>query len=526
MKSSLGYFLLALISGVACFLIAQLAFNIQDRKHEGQAPFVRLQEVNELTTDPEPWGVNWPHQFDGYKKTAGDKFYGGSSALPDSKLDQQPWLKRLYAGYAFSLDYREARGHAYMLYDQGVTERVTERQQSGACLHCHASIVPTYRRIGLEAMGEAADEKTLAGDFNWPAVMKGFETVSTKKYEEIFAEILKTPDGTSGENDPTFPHPPEGGFDNEKLPAGHVSIGEAHPVSCVDCHNPKSMAIRVTRPGFVNGIAALAKSDEPTPHLPSIEKWRRGDRSEDYDPNANASRQEMRTFVCAQCHVEYYCANKMTLTFPWGNGLKAEQLEQFWEETTFPDGSEFYDYIHKETGAKVFKAQHPEFELWSQGIHAQSGVSCSDCHMPFERKGAQKLSSHDVASPMKNINLACQTCHKVPENDLRYRVETIQDRTKKLMERAAVAMTEMLDTIIAAKESGLTEEQLQEVFKLQRKSMWRLDYISSENSQGFHAAQESARILGESIDYSRQAQMLAIKLMQDSGSGSGDSKDE
>ena len=513
MKRNLGYILVALVSGLACFLIAQLAFNIQDRKHEAKTPFVRLKEVSELTTDPEPWGANWPHQFDGYMQTAGDKFYGGSSALPDSKLDQQPWLKRLYAGYAFSLDYREARGHAYMLYDQGVTERVTERQQSGACLHCHASIAPTYRRIGLEEMGKECDDATLAADFNWPAVMKGFETVSTKKYEEVFAEILKTSDGTSGETDPAFPLPPEGGFKNKDLPANHIAVGEAHPVSCVDCHNPDSMAIRVTRPGFVNGMAALAKSKEPTPHLPSVEKWRKGDRKKDYDPNLEASRQEMRTFVCAQCHVEYYCANKMTLTFPWGNGLKAEQLEQFWEETTFPDGSEFYDYVHKETGAKVFKVQHPEFELWSQGIHAQSGVSCADCHMPFERKGAQKLSSHNVESPMKNINNACQTCHKVPENDLEFRVETIQARTRKLMERAATAMTEMLDTVIAAKEFGLSEEQLKDVFKLQRKSMWRLDYISSENSQGFHAAQESARILGESIDYSRQAQMLALKLM-------------
>lgn len=538
MKRMFGYLAVALVAAVACFLITSLAFNIQDRKHEAHVPFVRLQEVNEVSTDPQPWSANWPHQYDGYVQTAGDKFYGGSSALPDSKLDQQPWLKRLYAGYAFSLDYREARGHAYMLYDQGVTERVTKRQQSGACLHCHASIAPTYRRIGLQEMGKPADESALAEGFNWPAVMKGFETVSTKKYEEILAEIRKTPDGTPDDREPVFPEPPEGGFPDEekaggqadasavagtngetngkngeaKLPDGHVAVSDAHPVSCIDCHDPKSMAIRVTRPGFVNGMVALSRSDAPTPHLPSVEKWRRGDREKDYDPNLDASRQEMRTFVCAQCHVEYYCANKMTLTFPWGNGLKAEQLEQFWDETTFPDGSKFYDYEHAETGAKVYKVQHPEFELWSQGIHARSGVSCADCHMPFERKGAQKLSSHNVQSPMKNINHACQTCHKVPENDLRFRVETIQETTRKLMERSAVAMTEMLDTINAAKANGLTNEQLADVFALQRKSMWRLDYISSENSQGFHAAQESARILGESIDYSRQAQMLALKL--------------
>lgn len=521
MKRTLLFLSVAAIAGVASFVIAKLAFNIQDRKHEAQTPFVRLVEVNELTTDPEPWGVNWPHQFDGYKKTAGDKFYGGSSALPESKLGQQPWLKRLYDGYAFSLDYREARGHAYMLYDQGVTKRVTERQQSGACLHCHASIVPTYRRIGLEEMGEPADDAALAGDFNWPAVVKGFETVSTRKYEDVFAELLKTSDGTPETNETTFPMPPAGGFDGQEVPDAHAIIGHAHPVSCVDCHDPGSMAIRVTRPGFVQGIAELARSEEPTRHLPSIEQWRRGDRKRDYDPNLDASRQEMRTFVCAQCHVEYYCASKKTLTFPWGNGLKAEQLEKYWDETTFDDGSQFYDYVHKETGAKVYKVQHPEFELWSQGIHAQSGVSCADCHMPFERHGAQKLSSHDVISPLETINASCQTCHKVPEDDLRYRVESIQERTHALMELAAGAMTDMLDAIKEAKQAGATDDQLAEIFVMQRKSMWRLDYISSENSKGFHAAQEAARILGESIDYSRKAQAMALKLMAELSKASG-----
>lgn len=512
MKKSSGYILIAVVTAIACFSIAKLAFNIQDRKHEAQTPFVRISEVDELTTDPEPWGNNWPHQFDGYKQTAGDKFYGGSSALPDSKLEQQPWLKRLYAGYAFCIDYREARGHAYMLYDQGVTKRVTERQQSGACLHCHASIVPTYRRIGLEAMGKEASDEVLANDFNWPAVMRGFEEVSTKKYEDVFAEILKTSDGTPNSNATMFPMPPKGGFDGVEIPEGHVAVGHAHPVSCIDCHDPKSMGIRVTRPGFVNGIAALAKSDDPVKHLPSIGKWRRGDKKRDYDPNLDASRQEMRTFVCAQCHVEYYCADKMTLTFPWGNGLKMEQLEKFWDETKFEDGSQFYDFVHAETGAKVLKVQHPEFELWSQGIHAQSGVSCADCHMPFERKGAQKLSSHSVTSPLKSLNNSCQTCHKVKEDDLKYRVESIQERTRSLLDISAKAMIDMLDAVVEAKEAGVTEEQFKEVFALQRKAMWRLDFISSENSQGFHAAQESARILAESIDYSRQAQALAIKL--------------
>jgi nitrite reductase (cytochrome c-552) len=504
------------VACVGTLLVTWVLITMFGHKQEARTPFVRLADTTEISVDPEPWGLNFPHQFDGWKATAGDKFYGGSNAMPQSKLDTHPWLKRLYAGYAFSIDYREARGHAYMLYDQGVTERITKKPQAGACLHCHASGTVLYRKVGLEAMGLPADEAALAADFNMPAVIRGFEELSRKPYQEVMSMLLACPDGTPGENKPVFEQPPAGGFTGEfagkPVPEGHPSVGEAHPVSCIDCHNPQTMALRITRPGFMQGIADFAASDEPAPQFPSIESWRKGDRSRRYDPNALATRQEMRSFSCAQCHVEYYCANKATLTFPWKNGLQVEDLEKTWAEMTFEDGTPFFDYKHGETGTPVFKAQHPEFELWSQGIHARSGVSCADCHMPYQREGAMKLSSHNVQSPLKNINNACQQCHNVSEDQLRERVETIQARTLALMDRAASAMTDMLDAILEAKASGASDEQLAEVYDLQRKAMWRLDYISSENSRGFHADQEAARILGESIDYSRQAQSLAIRL--------------
>ena len=483
--------------------IAALLVTIFEHKQEERTPFVRLVEVDEVSTDPVKWGTNWPWQFDTYKRTVDvtQTRYGGSSAMPESKLESDPWLRRLYAGYAFSLDYRERRGHAYMLYDQEVTERVTKRPQAGACLHCHASMTTTWRRLGLEDMGKPADAEALAASFDWEAVMRGFEVASRRPYAEVRAEVLKTPDGTPGEHEPMFP-------------GGEASgEGEAHPVSCIDCHDPASMRIRVTRPGFVRGIAALAESDEPVPHLPSIERWREGPRSKPYDPNTDADRSEMRSYVCGQCHVEYYCANKMTLTFPWGNGLKVEQIEQFWDETTFPDdGVPFYDFEHAETGAHVYKAQHPEFELWSQGVHARSGVACADCHMPYERQGAMKVSNHWVRSPLLSVNASCQTCHTVSEEELIAKVGTIQDRTRHLMDLAATAMTDMLDAIGQAKAAGATPEQLAPALELQKKAMWRLDFVSSENSMGFHADQEAARILGESIDYSRKATMAAMAL--------------
>ncbi len=502
---------LAMAAG-ATAIVTYTLVRMLEHKQDARSPYLRIADLNETSTDPAPWGMNWPHHFEQYKQTAGDRFYGGSSAMPQSKLDSSPWLKRLYAGYAFSIDYREARGHAYMLYDQVVTERVNQRPQAGACLHCHASTTVLYRKAGLESLGKPADDAALAASFDMQAVMKGFETLSTKPYHEVLEMLTQVPDGTGADGKPTFESPPVGGFNAQTPPEGHFAMGEAHPVSCIDCHEPSTMKVRITRPGFMLGMQALAESSEPVPHMPSVEEWRKGDRAQPYDPNTLATRQEMRSFACGQCHVEYYCATKDTLTFPWGNGLKVEQMEAVWDAKTFPDGSKFMDYKHAETGAPMFKAQHPEFELWSQGIHARSGVSCADCHMPYERVGAMKLSSHNVRSPMENIDNACRNCHHVPAEELRSRVETIQQRTVELMERAAHAMTEMLDAIMEAKTSGVSEEALGPVYELQRKAMWRLDYISSENSKGFHADQEAARILGESIDFSRQAQAAALRL--------------
>jgi nitrite reductase (cytochrome c-552) len=362
----------------------------------------------------------------------------------------------MFLGYAFSIDYRDRRGHAYMLHDQEATKRL-DKPQSGSCLHCHASVMPLYRELG-------------GGD-----AMKGFEDSFKLSYKEISAKL-------------------------------HES-GHAHPVSCVDCHDPKTMALRVTRPGFIRGIAALAGSDAPVPAMPSIDIWRAGSRKVVYDPNVDATRNEMRSFVCGQCHVEYYCSTKMPLTFPWAKGLKADDIEAFWNETKFPDGTPFADYQHAETGALVLKAQHPELELWSQGIHARSGVSCSDCHMPYMRQGATKVSDHWVRSPLLNVNRACQSCHRFSEDELKQRVDVIQQRNYELMQRAGAAIVDLIDAIVAAKSRGASDERLTEAAELQRRAQWRLDFIAAENSMGFHAPQEAARVLAEAIDYARQGQV-------------------
>lgn len=463
-KGRVAYGVLIAVVAAGAAGVAALLINISERKAEQRMPFVRLVDVDENDTDPAKWGQNWPSQYSSYKKTAlrtVTKYGGhaGSEALPEQRLERDPWLRRMFLGYAFSIDYRDRRGHAYMLHDQEVTQR-HDKPQSGSCLHCHASVMPLYRELG-------------GGD-----VFAGFEKTYQIPYKELNAKLH--------------------------------DMGHGHPVSCVDCHDPDTMNVRVTRPGFIQGIRRLAESEAPVPALESIDIWRSGDRKEPYDPNLHASRNEMRSFVCGQCHVEYYCGDKMPLTFPWGKGLTVDDIEAFWDETKFPDGTPFVDYKHAETGAPVLKAQHPEFEMWNQGVHARAGVSCSDCHMPYIREGAMKVSDHWVRSPLLNINRACQTCHRASEDELAARVDAIQGRNYGLLQRGGDAIVDLIETVVQAKADGATPEQLAAALDLQRKAQWRLDYIVAENSMGFHAPQEAARVLGEAIDYARRGQVAAL----------------
>ncbi len=478
--SSARLVVVGVIAAVGTVGVMALYRNVLTRQVEAQQSNFNLVSVNETTVDPSEWGKNFPRQYDGYLRTA-DRYstkYGGagSEGLPKSRIEEDPRLVTIFDGYAFAIDFNQRQGHAYMLDDQRVTKRVTQRKQPGACLHCHSSNTVAYREVGISKGASGTIDEPFDSPHAREQLMKGFESVGAMPYEEA-TKLVK------------------------------------HPVACIDCHDPKNMGLRVTKPGFIRGIAELAKSSEPTPHLPSIEKWRKGDKVLAYDANRDASRQELRSMVCGQCHVEYYCGPKMTLFFPWSQGLKVEQMEATYNATTFSDGKRFFDWKHAKTGAEVLKAQHPEFELWSQGVHARSGVACADCHMPYVREGAVKVSDHHVRSPLLNVARSCQTCHRFPEAELIERVSIIQDRTKALMDRAEDAVVQLIGDIDTAKKAGVTETQLAAVFELQRKAQWRVDFVNAENSMGFHAPQEAARILGESIDYSRQGQ-IALRGVQ------------
>ena len=436
---------LFLLVAVVTAGVTALLINIFEHKQEARNPFYRVVELTDETVDPAIWGKNFPLQYDGYKRTVDQvrTRYGGSEAVPrtptsadprsvvaQSRLEEDPRLKIMWAGYAFSKDFREERGHAFMLEDQLFTERQQVAKQPGTCLHCHASVYVPYKKAGN-------------GD-----LIKGFEALNKLPY-----------------------------FEARK----HVT----HPVACIDCHDPKTMQLRVTRPGFIEGIRAL-KAAQGVP---------------DYDVNVSATRQEMRAFVCGQCHVEYYFKGpEKRLTYPWSRGLKADEILAYYEET------QFKDWEHARTGAPTLKAQHPEFEMWNQGIHARSGVACADCHMPYTRVGAMKISDHHVRSPVLNLNNACQTCHHWPEEELKSRIELIQGRTLEMRNIAMDALVDLIGQIERARAAGATDEQLQQARGFQRKAQFLVDFIESENSSGFHAPQEAARILVKSVDYSRRGQ--------------------
>jgi len=446
-RRGLLFVAVALVAALAAAGGAALLINIMERKQEARNPFYRVVEITDETEDPAIWGKNFPLQYDDYLRTVDQvrTRFGGSEAVPrtpddvdprsivaQSKLDEDPRLKTIWAGYAFAVDFREERGHAFMLEDQTFTQRQIVAEQPGTCVHCHASVYVPYMKLG-------------GGD-----LIQGFEAMNSMSYAEARKLV-------------------------------------SHPIACIDCHSPDTMQLRVTRPAFIEGIRALKASEG----------------IENYDVNTMATRQQMRSYVCGQCHVEYYFEGaEKRLVYPWSRGLRVEDILAYYE------AADFYDWTHAETGARVLKAQHPEFELWNQGIHARSGVACADCHMPYKRVGALKISDHHVRSPLLNINRACQTCHRVSEEELKSRAETIQGRTFALRNTAMDALVDLINDIKMAGEAGRNDAGLTAARTFQRKAQFLLDFVEAENSMGFHAPQEAVRILGESINYSRQGQVV------------------
>lgn len=429
-KYKLGFIFLGII--ILTMAATGLLISIFEHQQESRLTYLKIVDIDPDEPDPVIWKQNFPQQYDDYMKTMRtselsqySKYgrYGGSESY--DKLDKHPNFKRMFAGYAFSVEYREEQGHMRALEDVQKIKRLG-KDKPGTCITCKTSDLPKlFKEIGPQ-----------------------------KVYATNMYELIK----------------------QYKI---------THPISCADCHDGKTMELRVTRPAF---IEAMAKRGIDV---------------------TKASHQDLRTYVCGQCHVEYYFKGPgKYLTFPWEKGLSIDSIESYYDEIGFKD------WVHAESQSSMIKMQHPEFEIWSSGIHSRSGVTCSDCHMPYKRMGAVKYSDHWIRTPLENISNACLPCHRQSEEEMKERVLEIQDKTYNLMSRAEKANIAAIDAIKAAQASGTSELDLVEARNLFRRSSMRWDFVNAENSMGFHSPQETSRILGDSIDYARQSQISAMKAQK------------
>jgi len=255
-----------------------------------------------------------------------------------------------------------------------------------------------------------------------------------------------------------------------------------NPIGCQDCHDPKTMNLRITRPALVEAFE------------------RQGKKMSDF------THQEMRSLVCAQCHVEYYFKKPGSyLTFPWDKGFSADSMEAYY------DSIEFSDWTHKLSRTPMLKAQHPDFELYKTGIHAARGVACADCHMPYKVDGGVKFSDHHIQSPLNNIANSCQVCHRESEAQL---ISDVNYRQEKVLELRRLVEKSLAKAHIEAKtawDAGATEEEMKPVLKLIRHAQWRWDWVAAANGLGFHSPVEALRVLGTAIGKAEQARgILAV----------------
>jgi len=403
----------------AALIFMLVGYKNQPPQSRGTTPLI---EIESMEPDSSQWGINFPNQYSTLQMTESNNTrtaFGGSE--PFSKLEADPRLVTLFAGYPFSKDYNEERGHLNSLTDVRATKRVNETT-AGTCYSCKSTDNP---RLWSE-MGMAEYDKTL------------------------FMELGK------------------------KI---------THPIGCANCHEANTMRLIVTNPALDEALKAQGKD------------W------------TTFTRQEMRTVVCANCHVEYYFKGEgKYLTFPWENGTRVDDIAQYYIEEGFKD------WDHPNSGAPMIKMQHPDYEMFTaDSTHYKAGVACADCHMPYTRDGAAKFSSHNVLSPLLNVEAACGQCH----TDIEYvtgRVSTIQEQVNSTMlttEDVIIAAIKTIET--AAGAPDVNTALLDEARKLHREAQLRWDFVSAENSMGFHNPEEVLRILFDAAELARQAQLKAIQ---------------
>ncbi len=412
---------------VVVFLAGLFLSTIIERRGEENTRFQVVRPIPDWEPKNEVWGENYPREYETYLKTLDTNFrskHGGSQMI--DYLAENPNLVVMWAGYAFSKDYSQGRGHANAVKDIRLTLRtggVQESPQPATCWTCKSTDVPRVMAI------------------------KGVEAFYKMKWKDMGSEII-------------------------------------NPIGCQDCHDPKTMSLRITRPALKEAFA------------------RQGKKMEDF------SHQEMRSLVCAQCHVEYYFkGDGKYLTFPWDKGFSADSMEKYYDEANFTD------WTHKLSKAKMLKGQHPDYELYRTGIHAARGVSCPDCHMPYKVEGGMKFTDHHIQSPLNNIANSCQVCHRESEEQLRQDVYARQDRVLELRRIAEDALAKAHIEAKACWDNGATEEEMAPALLLIRHSQWRWDWVAAANALGFHAPVEALRVLGTSIQKAEQARAILTLVL-------------
>lgn len=257
-----------------------------------------------------------------------------------------------------------------------------------------------------------------------------------------------------------------------------------NPIGCADCHDPQTMNLTITRPALIEAFERQGRSIE------------------------DATPQEMRSLVCAQCHVEYFFNGEgKYLTFPWDGGMTVEAMEEYF------DNANYADWTHTLSRAPMLKAQHPDYELFLLGPHAQRGLSCADCHMPYKAEGGIKYSDHQIVSPLKNISSTCQTCHRDSEENLVKYVNDYQDKALEIRDRIEVELSKAHIMAKAAWDNGANEAKMDKALQLIRQAQWRWDFAVASHGGSFHAPVETQRILAHSLDRSMQAQLELQKVL-------------
>lgn len=421
-KPWLGW-LIFLGTVIVVFILGLLASSIIERRSEQKVYFQMVSEIPDWEPRNEVWGQNFPREYESYVNTLDTSFrskYGGSATR--DALNEQPEMVVLWAGYAFSREYKQSRGHYYAINDIRETLR-TDVPQPGTCWTCKSTDVPRLMNT------------------------MGIENFYKAKWADLGHEVVNN-------------------------------------IGCQDCHDPKTMNLRITRPALIEAYQRSGKDITKATH------------------------QEMRSLVCAQCHVEYYFKGEgKYLTFPWDKGMSAEAMELYY------DSVKHVDFVHALSKAPIIKAQHPDFEQYTMGVHADRGVACADCHMPYRRDGGMKFTDHKIQSPLANISGSCVVCHRVSEEQLRHDVEQRQDKIYELRRIAEKNLARLHIEAKTAWDNGATEKEMEPVLQLIRQSQWRWDYVVASNATGFHAPAEALRVLGTSIQKSQEGRVLLNSVL-------------